>query len=60
MRYLLDTHTFLWLAFEPENIGVKAKVLITNPEHAIRRKIPVATKAEDFKLYKPHGLRIVW
>jgi PIN domain nuclease of toxin-antitoxin system len=27
---------------------------------AIRRKIPVVTKDEDFKLYKPHGLRIVW
>ena len=27
---------------------------------AIRRKIPVVTKDEDFRLYKPHGLRIVW
>jgi hypothetical protein len=23
-------------------------------------KIPVITKDDDFKLYKPHGLRIVW
>lgn len=132
MKYLLDTHTFLWTVFEPEKIGVKAKALITNREHtilvslvsfweislkyslgklqlenvspaefpaiaktmdleilgidaedvstfhelplighrdpfdrliirqAIRRKIPVITKDEDFKLYKPHGLRIVW
>jgi PIN domain nuclease of toxin-antitoxin system len=27
---------------------------------AIRRKIPIITKDDDFKLYKPHGLRIVW
>ena len=27
---------------------------------AIRRKIPVVTKDKDFKLYKPHGLSIVW
>ncbi len=132
MRYLLDTHTFLWSVFEPEKISLKAKVLITNPEHAIlvslvsfweislkyslgklhlenvspaefpaiaktmdmeileidpedvstfhelprvghrdpfdrliirqaiRRKIPVVTKDEEFKLYKPHGLRILW
>ena len=132
MKYLLDTHTFLWTVFEPEKIGVKAKALITNREHAIlvslvsfweislkysldklhlenvspaefpaiaktmdleilgidaedvptfhelplvghrdpfdrlivpqaiRRKIPVVTKDEDFKLYRPHGLRIVW
>jgi len=132
MRYLLDTHTFLWTVFEPEKISVKAKALITNPEHAIlvslvsfweislkyslgklrlenvspaefpaiaktmdmeildivaedvstfhelprvghrdpfdrliirqaiRRKIPVVTKDADFKLYKSHGLRIVW
>jgi len=35
MKYLLDTHTFLWTVFEPEKIGVKAKALITNREHAI-------------------------
>lgn len=132
MKYLLDTHTFLWTVFEPDKIGVKARALITNRAHAIlvslvsfweislkyslgklllenvspaefpaiaktmdleilgidaedvstfhelplvghrdpfdrliirqaiRRKIPIVTKDEDFKLYKPHGLRIVW
>lgn len=132
MNYLLDTRTFLWTIFDPGKIGVKAKVLITDPGHtilvslisfweislkyslgklrlenvspaelpdiakkmdleilgieaedvstyhelprighrdpfdrliirqAIRRKIPVVTKDEDFRLYKPYGLRIVW
>ena len=132
MKYLLDTHTFLWTVFEPAKISVNAKALIINRGHAIlvsivsfweislkyslgklqlenvspaefpaiakkmdleilgidaedvstfhelprvshrdpfdrliirqaiRRKIPIVTKDEDFKLYKPHGLRIVW
>ena len=132
MKYLLDTHTFLWTVFEPERIGVKAKAAITDPENAIlislisfweislkyslgklrlknvspaefpaiakkmdlqileidaddvatfhelprlghrdpfdrllirqaiRRKIPILTKDSEFKLYKPHGLRILW
>lgn len=132
MKYLLDTHTFLWTVFEPEKLGIKAKALITDRKHrilvslvsfweislkyslgklclenvspaefpaiaktmdleilgidaedvstfhqlpqvghrdpfdrlvirqAIRRKIPVITLDDEFKLYKPHGLRIVW
>jgi PIN domain nuclease of toxin-antitoxin system len=27
---------------------------------AIRRKMPIMTKDNEFKLYKPHGLRIMW
>lgn len=27
---------------------------------AIRRKMSIMTKDNEFKLYKPHGLRIVW
>lgn len=132
MKYLLDTHTFLWTVFEPEKISAKVKALITNPENAvyvslvsfweislkyslgklhlenispgefpdiartmdleimeidahdvatfhelprighrdpfdrliirqaIRRKTPIVTKDNEFKLYKPYGLRIVW
>ncbi len=132
MKYLLDTHTFLWTVFEPEKISIKAKTLITNPEkaifvsivsfweislkhslgklrlenvspsefpdiaktmdmgileidandvstfhelprighrdpfdrliiwQAIRRKMPIVTKDNEFKLYKPHGLDILW
>ncbi len=132
MKYLLDTHTFLWTVFEPEKIGARAKAIITDPDNvifvslisfweislkyslgklqlkditpaefpaiakemelqileidaedvatfhelprmghrdpfdrliirqAIRRKIPIITKDSEFKLYKPHGLRILW
>ncbi len=30
MRYLLDTHTLLWVLFEPDNISKKAKNIITD------------------------------
>lgn len=35
MRYLLDTHTLLWVLFEDEKLSEKAKVAIKNPDNEI-------------------------
>ena len=35
MKYILDTHTFLWVLFEDEKLSEKAKVTIKKPENEI-------------------------
>ena len=35
MKYLLDTHTFLWILFEDEQLSEKAADVIRNPENDI-------------------------
>jgi len=35
MRYLLDTHTLIWAAFEEERISVHVRELIGSPEHEL-------------------------
>lgn len=35
MKYILDTHTLLWVLFEDEKLSEKAKVSIKNPENEI-------------------------
>lgn len=35
MKYLLDTHTLLWVLFEDENLSEKAKAVIINPHNQI-------------------------
>lgn len=35
MRYLLDTHSFLWTIFNPERLGAPAKKAIEDPENEI-------------------------
>jgi len=35
MKYLLDTHTLLWVLFEEEKLSEKAKVAIKNPDNEI-------------------------
>jgi PIN domain nuclease of toxin-antitoxin system len=35
MNYLLDTHTFLWSLFNPDQLSAKAAQLIRNPENNI-------------------------
>jgi PIN domain nuclease of toxin-antitoxin system len=35
MNYLLDTHTFLWCVFDPDQISVKARGVIRNPDNMI-------------------------
>jgi len=35
MKYLLDTHTLLWLLFEDEKLSEKAKTIIKNPDSEI-------------------------
>ena len=35
MKYLLDTHTLLWVLFEDEKLSKKAKDVIRNPENEI-------------------------
>jgi len=35
MRYLLDTHTLLWVLFEDEKLSTKAKRLISDSENEI-------------------------
>jgi len=35
MAYLLDTHSFLWAAFEPKKLSGPARDLITQPDHRV-------------------------
>ena len=35
MEYLLDTHSFLWVVFEPKKLSESARALITQPENRI-------------------------
>lgn len=35
MKYLLDTHTLLWVLFEEEKLSEKSKVAIKNPDNEI-------------------------
>jgi PIN domain nuclease of toxin-antitoxin system len=35
MNYLLDTHTFLWSVFDPDQISAKARGIIRNPDNII-------------------------
>ena len=35
MRYLLDTHVFLWALAKPENLSKTANALIENPENIL-------------------------
>ena len=35
MKYLLDTHTLLWVLFEDEKLSDTAKEIISNPENEI-------------------------
>ncbi|PKA23064.1 type II toxin-antitoxin system VapC family toxin [Leptospira levettii] len=35
MKFLLDTHTYLWILFEPENLSKKVLKLVENPENAL-------------------------
>ena len=35
MDYLLDTHSFLWAAFEPKKLSNSARAFITQPENRI-------------------------
>ena len=35
MKYILDTHTLLWVLFEDEQLSEKAKVAIKKPENEI-------------------------
>jgi PIN domain nuclease of toxin-antitoxin system len=34
MKYLLDTHTFLWFITDDKQLSGKAKIAIENPDHA--------------------------
>lgn len=34
MRYLLDTHTFIWWAGAPDNLSAPVMALLQNPEHS--------------------------
>lgn len=35
MKYLLDTHIFLWTLFEPEKLRTETAKIIKNPENSI-------------------------
>ena len=35
MEYLLDTHSFLWAAFEPKKLSKSARALIAHPENRV-------------------------
>jgi PIN domain nuclease of toxin-antitoxin system len=35
MNYLLDTHVFLWVAAEPENLSSEAEKCIMNADNAL-------------------------
>ena len=35
MSYLLDTHTFLWAAFNPAKLSSRARKILTDPGHDV-------------------------
>lgn len=35
MKYLLDTHTYLWILFEPENLSKKVLRIVENSENEL-------------------------
>ena len=54
MKYLLDTHVFLWIADAPEKLSRKASEIIRNPDNQIFLSIAtpweLATKSKNGKL----------
>ncbi|TGK54368.1 type II toxin-antitoxin system VapC family toxin [Leptospira kanakyensis] len=35
MKYLLDTHTYLWILYEPANLSKKVLRIVENPENEL-------------------------
>jgi PIN domain nuclease of toxin-antitoxin system len=35
MKYLIDTHTFLWAVFDPDRLGTKARTILLDPNYVI-------------------------
>ena len=35
MKYVIDTHIFLWLLFSPEKIAVEKLTILKNPQHKV-------------------------
>ncbi len=35
MKYIIDTHVFLWLLFEPQKIAIKKLKILENPLNAV-------------------------
>lgn len=35
MNYLIDTHTFLWSVFDPDQLGTKARTILQRSENTI-------------------------
>jgi PIN domain nuclease of toxin-antitoxin system len=66
MRYLLDTHTFLWFITADEQISHEARKLIENGENdidrlmivqAMTRNVPVIGNDIEFRKYP---VDLVW
>lgn len=57
MRYLLDTHTFLWFINDAPELSIPAKTLIEDPENVIYLSIAslweIAIKFSLSKLFIP-------
>jgi PIN domain nuclease of toxin-antitoxin system len=48
MKYLLDTHAFLWMIFDDDQW------------QAIQRELMLISKDEHFKDYQEWGLKLLW
>jgi len=48
MKYLLDTHTFLWTVSGSDNIPESTKASIRNPDNDV------------YVSFVPHGLKLLW
>jgi len=35
MKYVIDTHIFLWLLFSPKKIAVEKLIILKNPQHKV-------------------------
>ena len=60
MKYLLDTHVFLWTVFTPDKLSGKARRAIEDPDNLISQNVVLITKDKKLSSYKRLGLKTLW
>ena len=68
MRYLLDTHIFLWAAGQSYKLRANIKAIIEDEANRIRmliwqaisRNITLISGDAEFKRFEKHGLKLLW
>jgi len=58
MKYLLDTHTWIWWNMVPSNLSRKVKALITDPSHYLELLLSAISPWEFCKLLEKKRIAI--